>query len=489
MLAASLAMPLMQQVVTVPRPVLAALPAADFALLVAEVAPDATRPLAGTPAAGNMLPWGAGLLAVYVAVAGTMTLRLLVGVGLSIRMLRRARVLRLDGAHGLRVCVSREVSGPVTLGGTVLLPPDCEHWPEDRLLAVMAHESAHARAGDFYVLLLSRVSRALFWFSPVAWWLHARLAMLAEMASDDVAIAELGDHAGYASVLLDMARPARGAWVGVAMARPATVERRIERILAGGRAPLRAGGIERILAAGGVLCLTAIAAISLVGRTKTEPVRALYLSSLYRPVAIDPALLDRYAGYYRNAGNGSIMVVARDGDHLTTHRAGLPPVPEYPYTEHDFFLTTVPQQNTFVTDQSGAVVQVVHHQNGRDEVLDRIDADAGEIQAAAVKQRFAQERAAYVERPIAAALLDAYAGVYALSSRSTVTVTRRGAALDVQFNGRPSHEFHAYGERDFFSATAAAQISFVTGPDGRARAFVLHEGGKDRTAERASNDR
>src|SRR5215470_14579120 len=55
-------------------------------------------------------------------------------------------------------------------------------------------------------------------------------------------------------------------------------------------------------------------------------------------IAIDPKLLDTYVGFYRNATTGSIMVVTRDGDHLLTRRAGNPPVPEYPYTDHDFFL-------------------------------------------------------------------------------------------------------------------------------------------------------
>ena len=231
-----------------------------------------------------------------------------------------------------------------------------------------------------------------------------------------------------------------------------------------------------------------LAAASVVNRVQRGPIALAFQPPSYQPVAIDPALLDRYAGYYRNPGNGSVMVVTHVGDHLETHRAGFPPVPEYPYTDHDFFLTTVPQQNTFVTDPSGAVQRVVHHQDGRDELLDRLDAEAGQRQASAVEQRFTDQRASHVERSINPALLDAYIGVYALGPQVTVTISRRGDALYFQMTDRPAHEFHPYGDRDFFSTNAAAQISFVPGLDGKASAVVLHQGGQDRVADRIPPD-
>lgn len=46
-------------------------------------------------------------------------------------------------------------------------------------------------------------------------------------------------------------------------------------------------------------------------------------------------------------------------------------MPEYAYTDRDFFPTAAPQQNTFVTDAMGRVIRVVHHQMGRHEILER----------------------------------------------------------------------------------------------------------------------
>ena len=44
--------------------------------------------------------------------------------------------------------------------------------------AVLLHEGSHVAHGDFYVLLLAAINRAVFWFNPFAWWLFVRLADL-----------------------------------------------------------------------------------------------------------------------------------------------------------------------------------------------------------------------------------------------------------------------------------------------------------------------
>ena len=57
-------------------------------------------------------------------------------------------------------------------------------WDLAKRRAVLAHEGAHVANRDFYVLLLASLNRAVFWFSPFAWWQLARLAELAEIISD-----------------------------------------------------------------------------------------------------------------------------------------------------------------------------------------------------------------------------------------------------------------------------------------------------------------
>jgi hypothetical protein len=189
-------------------------------------------------------------------------------------------------------------------------------------------------------------------------------------------------------------------------------------------------------------------------------------------------------GFYRNAKTGSVMIVTRDGDHLLTHRAGYPAVPEFPYTDHDFFLTTVPQQNTFVTDASGAVIQVVHHQMGQTETLDRLSDEDGKREEAAFAQRFADERAPHAEVAINPQLFDGYLGTYQLNPRMVFTVTRDGDKLFARLTGQQTYQLHPYSDRDFFYTIVAAQLSFVVGADGKASAVILHQNGRDQTAER-----
>ncbi len=217
--------------------------------------------------------WSGIAVGLYGAVAGLLLLRLGVGLALTARI--RAGARRIDaawddaawvGASDIRV--TDAVNAPVTIGSSILLPADFEGWPVEKRDAVLLHERAHVTRGDFYVQSLAAVHRAVFWFSPLAWWLHDRLAELAEDASDAEAAAQVPYRADYAAVLLDFARiptPPRFklAPLGVAMARPATVSRRIERVLAEKGLPAFVGRGARAGTALVVLMLACAAAVTI----------------------------------------------------------------------------------------------------------------------------------------------------------------------------------------------------------------------------------
>jgi hypothetical protein len=119
----------------------------------------------------------------------------------------------------------------MTLGRCILLPADYALWPRNKLLAVLAHEDSHVGRGDFFIQLLANLYRAVFWFSPFAWWLQARLCSLAEAASDEAAIRCLDDRTGYAEILVEVSRRAHGLPIQVAMAKGPDIHWRVERIL------------------------------------------------------------------------------------------------------------------------------------------------------------------------------------------------------------------------------------------------------------------
>ena len=210
---------------------------AVLAASVAMPAISSTIPLFGATAARAWEPhwivaWSTWLTGIYAFVAALLLLRLLRGLALSWNMLRSTQPVVADWAAGRKLRTSTWISAPVTVGGHVLLPAECVNWDARMRRAVLAHEGAHVARGDFYLQLLSQVHRSVFWFSPLAWWLDGRLTALAELASDDAAIEALGNRPGYAAILRDVARLPRASFIGVTMARPATVRQRLARIMA-----------------------------------------------------------------------------------------------------------------------------------------------------------------------------------------------------------------------------------------------------------------
>ncbi len=198
-------------------------------------------------------PWLAASAAVYFTVAIFMLIRLALGIVLGRRLERESRPI--EDFHALarlhfftRASVLRAapsfaesdlLSVPVTFGvrrPAILLPAEWRDWESAELDAVLAHEISHVVRRDALAERLSLLHRAIFWFSPLSWWLARHLADLAEEASDDAALAAGADRTRYAETLLDFfaaLEAARGRvwWQGVSMATAGQAEKRVDRIL------------------------------------------------------------------------------------------------------------------------------------------------------------------------------------------------------------------------------------------------------------------
>ena len=125
-------------------------------------------------------------------VAGLLLVRLISGLMLSARLVRAATPLPDSALYGFDIRMSDRIAAPLAFASIILVPSDYAAWPAYKREAVLAHEAGHVTRGDFYVLLASSLNRALFWFSPLSWWLHDRLALLAENASDAAALDKIG---------------------------------------------------------------------------------------------------------------------------------------------------------------------------------------------------------------------------------------------------------------------------------------------------------
>jgi beta-lactamase regulating signal transducer with metallopeptidase domain len=208
-------------------------------------------------ASSSFLPsirWSVVAAATYLGVAGLLLARFFVGLAFARRLLQAAHrideprlTLRLvsraysSGLARIPHAVESEfISVPVTMGvlqSTILLPASWREWDDAKLDAVVAHEVSHVARRDPLTQRLSLLHRALFWFSPLSWWLDRCLADLAEQASDEAALSCGTDRKHYARILLGFfealhAAPGRVWWQGVSMGKGGQAEQRVERILA-----------------------------------------------------------------------------------------------------------------------------------------------------------------------------------------------------------------------------------------------------------------
>jgi beta-lactamase regulating signal transducer with metallopeptidase domain len=306
---AALAMPFLTRVVpTVPLPVLSAesaqspavnailpkavasVPSAGIAVLHSAAAREngvlaqtiSDRAMNWAANAWAAISWPLVAIAVYLLVMAFFLARFIFGLISSWRLRRasapiadenlQAMLTRESRKAGLKsppqLADSTALSVPATLGllrPVVLLPAEWDLWSESETGAVLAHELSHVARRDGLTRALSRLHRALFWFSPLSWLLDRTLVELAEQASDDAALRSGADRVGYAEVLLHFFRALKAArgrvrWEGVSMAHGSRAARRVERILASaplsrnaGLAPLAALAI----AATPLICLTA----------------------------------------------------------------------------------------------------------------------------------------------------------------------------------------------------------------------------------------
>lgn len=199
------------------------------------------------------LNWSAVTVAIYLAVTLVFIARILVGMMLSQRLIHSSRAVHDDRLASrlsaqARTCgiavapqaaASECTSVPLTTGilrSRILLPLCWRDWDDATLDAVVAHEVSHIARRDALTQFVSLVHRAVFWFSPFAWWLNRHLADLAEQASDEAALSAGADRNEYARTLLGFfekvqGTPSRVWWQGVSMATAGRAEQRLEKVL------------------------------------------------------------------------------------------------------------------------------------------------------------------------------------------------------------------------------------------------------------------
>jgi bla regulator protein BlaR1 len=202
------------------------------------------------------ISWSTVAFGAYLAIALSLFARLLTGVVFANRLLRSSTPIhdprltsRLSSrgsflSRSAHVRESRFVSVPVTIGAftpTILLPSSWREWDDSKLEAVLTHEMSHVERCDCLTQYLSLLHRAIFWFSPLAWWLNRQIVELAEQASDEAVLSAGAERNQYARTLLGFLEGVQAAsgrirWQGVSMASSGAssgqAEKRLEKIFA-----------------------------------------------------------------------------------------------------------------------------------------------------------------------------------------------------------------------------------------------------------------
>ena len=233
--------------------------------------------------------WRLWMVAAWAVGAALLLARLGTGLWRVNRLIRGARPVtdprwlrlaeqaceRVNCRRRIRLLMSPAVEVPATVGllrPAIVLPLRAATWLDDRRRAVLLHEVIHVARLDWPQRLVARVTRAAYWFNPLAWWAVRRLDLEQELACDEEVLALGTGASDYACHLLGIARHAlpcpQPAIPALGMARRTHLEERIMTILK--RSTHRRVGLAVIIPAA-LLTAAMVPALAAVYPSDPEP--------------------------------------------------------------------------------------------------------------------------------------------------------------------------------------------------------------------------
>jgi beta-lactamase regulating signal transducer with metallopeptidase domain len=124
--------------------------------------------------------------------------------------------------------------------------------------AVLLHELAHVRRGDFGWNLLQRAQLALLWFHPAAWALYGHVSREREACCDALAVRHGASATGLAQALVRLAENRVRPGFGMAVSGEGELTGRVHRLLGIGRPQSTSAGLRATAMTLSVLCLAAL---------------------------------------------------------------------------------------------------------------------------------------------------------------------------------------------------------------------------------------
>ena len=161
-----------------------------------------------------MLAWGVGLCLRLLKIGGGLVWLYgpCLGAAETAPAEWQGRFERLHRRVGIRTSVrlglSWDVDSLLVLGWlkpVILVPAGALlALPPEALEALLIHELAHIRRGDFLANLLQTLAESILFYHPAVWWLSGRIRQEREHCCDDAAVQACGDPILYASALLGL---------------------------------------------------------------------------------------------------------------------------------------------------------------------------------------------------------------------------------------------------------------------------------------------
>lgn len=212
--------------------------------------------------------WAAGVVVLLIRLAGGWWMaRSLIKTAHRVEDATRQRVAEQVAvgagvSRNVTLLESADVEAPVVLGWrkpALILPlAALPRLDAEQVSALLLHEFAHIRRGDYLVNMLQSVVEAPFFFSPAVRWMSRCVREAREFCCDDEAVARVGDRRQYVEALTTLAAlgTINGARSTVGISGPRLITR-VRRLLQEESMPrLRSVRLAALAAALGVLIAT-----------------------------------------------------------------------------------------------------------------------------------------------------------------------------------------------------------------------------------------
>ena len=260
---------------------------------------------------------------------------------------------KMGTVAGSRVYIARDV-GPAVVGllrPRIVVPEWLLKGPPSHQAMALAHEQAHLEGHDPQLLTVALCLVVLMpWNLPLWWQLH-RLRYAIEVDCD-ARVLETGlDTRLYGQMLIDVSeRPSTYIGAVAAMSEPRSSLK--ERITLMVRDPAKLGSVALVAFGSLALALVSVA-------IEVTPPNFGSTFGTRRPVMLEPAVLDRYVGYYLG-GSRVVFIITRDGARLFLKIPLYDPGELVPDSEGTFVVTGQPPI-TFVQDAQGQTTGFLMH--------------------------------------------------------------------------------------------------------------------------------